>query len=76
MIPNPTHPVLDGSRHGRLFGCVVSIITFAMIHDSRPLPAMEGSAWITPYLYGTKISDDYRTCGCCTEPHTRRGSSD
>ena len=51
MIPNPTHPVLDGSRHGRLFGCVVSIITFAMIHDSRPLPAMEGSAWVTPYLY-------------------------
>ena len=46
MIPNPTHSVLDGSRHGRLFGCVVSIITFAMIHDSRPLPAMEGSAWI------------------------------
>ena len=58
MIPNPTHPVLDGSRHGRLFGCVVSIITFDMIHDSRPLPTMEGSAWITPYIYGTKISDD------------------
>lgn len=51
MIPNPTHPVLDGSRHGRLFGCVFPIITFAMIHDSRPLPAMEGSGWITPYSY-------------------------
>ena len=64
MIPNPTHPVLDSSRHGRLFGCVVSIITFAMIHDSRPLPAMEGVRGLftgvpIPYIYyEPKISDD------------------
>ena len=46
MRPNPTRPVLDGSLHGGLSGCVVSIDSFASIHDSRPLPAMEGGAWI------------------------------
>lgn len=55
MKPNSTHPVLDYGLHGGLYGCVISIITFAIIHDSRLLPAMEGSTWVTPYYYGTKI---------------------
>ena len=42
MKPNPILPVLDGSLHGGLPGSVVSIDSFASIHDSRPLPAMEG----------------------------------
>ena len=42
MKPNSTLPVLDGSLHGGLSGSAVSIDSFASIHDSRPLPTMEG----------------------------------
>ena len=56
MRPNPTLPVLDGSLHGGLSGSAVSIDSFASIHDSRPLPAMEGVRGLftrvyIPYLY-------------------------
>ena len=54
--PNSILPVLDGSLHGGLPGSVVSIDSFASIHDSRPLPAMEGVRGLftrvyIPYLY-------------------------
>ena len=56
MRPNPIHPVLDGNLHGGLSGCVVLITSFASIHGSRPLPAMEGVRGLftrvyIPYLY-------------------------
>ena len=56
MKPNPILPVLDGSLHGGLSGSVDSIDSFASIHDSRPLPAMEGVRGLftrvyIPYLY-------------------------
>ena len=55
MRPNPIHPVLDGNLHGGLSGCVVLITSFASIHGSRPLPAMEGVRGLftgfIPYKY-------------------------
>ena len=50
MRPNPTLPVLDGSLHGGLSGSVVLIDSYASIHDSRPLPAMEGVRGFLNYI--------------------------
>ena len=41
MKPNLTYQDLDYSRHGKLYWCVF-LINSVVIHDSEPLPTMEG----------------------------------